>query len=443
MKIILDAWFDNNFGDDLFINTVLNRYPDAEFYAFWNHAHLAVLKRVMQFRNLNIMPGNCRIMDDMAFDGYVMVGGDVFMDGVDYSWRIQNMKAVKNRGGFVALQGFNLYEEYSDETIENLRIVMGLADVIVPRDEASAERLRRFVPGVVVTPSADMAFTGTYLQVKDKQRSILGIAPRRKYMTDDEAYAEYCSASAAIADGWLQNHPDGLVRFLAFSTGVYDDVVVSGDIIARMECPNQTEIVPYGGNLNEFLELMGSCTAMLPTRFHGMVFALIFGIPFVPMTYEVKLNQLLDELQYQGLRLPYAVKISEKELHSAVAALDLWQVDEGALARYYEKAAKFFAGLDALVQVKQAEGEQAPGDEGRFVCKALADARLELINMGYQIQWLKGEYDALGLRNEALQETLDVANSLYTDLLAKTNSFKGLAYLFAKKIYTMLRRGKA
>ena len=48
----------------------------------------------------------------------------------------------------------------------------------------------------------------------------------------------------------------------------------------------------------------------------------------------------------------------QDQLNSAVAALDLWQVDEGALARYYEKAAKFFAGLDALVQVKQAEDSQ-------------------------------------------------------------------------------------
>ena len=59
MKIILDAWFDNNFGDDLFINTVLNRYPEDEFYVFWERVHPAVLDQAKGYSQLKILPGNC------------------------------------------------------------------------------------------------------------------------------------------------------------------------------------------------------------------------------------------------------------------------------------------------------------------------------------------------------------------------------------------------
>ena len=40
--------------------------------------------------------------------------------------------AVKNSGGFVALQGFSLYADYCEQTVNDLRTIMGLADVILP-----------------------------------------------------------------------------------------------------------------------------------------------------------------------------------------------------------------------------------------------------------------------------------------------------------------------
>ena len=109
MKIILEAFFDNNFGDDLFISTVFDRYPDAEFYAFWETLHPAVLNKVQVMDRLHIRPGNCRIMEEEHFDGYIMVGGDVFMNWGNFRERIARMEAVKKHGGFVALLGFNLY----------------------------------------------------------------------------------------------------------------------------------------------------------------------------------------------------------------------------------------------------------------------------------------------------------------------------------------------
>ncbi len=450
MKIILEAFFDNNFGDDLFINTIFNRYPNAEFYAFWDSLHPAVLNKVRALNRLHIRPGNCRVMEEEHFDGYIMVGGDVFMNWGNFRERIARMEAVKKHGGFVALLGFNLYEEYSEETLGELRTMMHLADVVLPRDIATAQRLHSIVPDVEVTCSADMAFTAKYDTAKTDNREILGIAPRRKYLASDAEHADYCAGMAAIADGWLEKHPNGIARFLAFSAGTFDDAAVSREIISLMKHGARTEIVPHTGDISVFLESFKNCTAMLPTRFHGLVFALVFGIPFVAVTYEVKLNQLLDELNDTGLRLPYGEALSREIIEQAVKELDMDQVDKAALAAYYKKADLFFKRVDALMAEGEAKSSVWPAEPVPYICNALANAEQNVREMTatmaqerYEHEWAVKQYeydmqilkwDQVKLEERIIVLEQDKVNitALYNDLNGRTKTLKGLLRLLAK-----------
>ena len=461
MKIILEAFFDNNFGDDLFISTIFNRYPDAEFYAFWDSLHPAVLQKAQILERLHIRPGNCRIMEEEHFDGYIMVGGDVFMNWGNFRERIARMEAVKKHGGFVAMLGFNLYEEYSEETLADLRTMMRLGDVVLPRDEATAERLHKIVPEVEVTCSADMAFTATYDTAKTDNREILGIAPRRRYQATDAEHADYCAGMAAVADGWLEAHPAGIARFLAFSAGSFDDAAVSEEIIALMKHGNRTEIVSHTGELSVFLEQFKNCTAMLPTRFHGLVFALIYNIPFVAVAYEVKLNQLLDELNYHGLRLPYGQALSAETVAQAVKELDMDQVDKAALEAYCKKADLFFKRVDELMAEGKAKPPVCLTEPRPFICNALANAEQTVRDLTatleqerYEHEWAikQWEYDMQILKwdytkrdQEATILAMDKANitELYNDLNARTKSLKGLIRLLAKWAISLIKKDNA
>ena len=452
MKIILEAFFDNNFGDDLFIDTVFKRYPEAEFYAFWDSIHPAVLHKVQVMDRLHIRPGNCRIMEEDRFDGYIMVGGDVFMNWGNYTERIARMEAVKKWGGFVALLGFNLYEDYSEETLADLRTMMTLADVVLPRDAATVERLHSIVPEVEVGCTADMAFTAQYDTAKTDDREILGIAPRRKYQADDAQHAAYCAGMAAVADGWLEAHPDGIARFLAFSAGSFDDAAVSREIIALMKHGGRTEIVTHTGDISAFLELMKNCTAMLPTRFHGLVFALIFKIPFVAVAYEVKLHQLLDELGYKGLRLPYGAALSAEAAARAVKELDMAQVDEDALAAYCKKADLFFARVDELMAAGKEKPSASMTEAQPYVCNRLADANRSVKELTEKLDWTERQWayevrvlkDACESRDEMLRlvtEDRDNVTRLYEDLNGRSKTLKGLLRLLAKWAVSLVKKG--
>ncbi len=344
-RILLDAYFDNNFGDDLFVDILLNRYSDAMFYSFWKETPESVLSRAAQFKNLVILPGGCIMQESWSFDGFVMIGGDVLPDGVNYKERIDRMKHVKSVGGFVAMLGFSLYATYGEKTAKDLQIMAELADVIVIRDMASANRFCELVPQARVIESADMVFAGLQKQ-NYAEEVVLGVIPRRKLYSTDEEHQTYCKGMAAIADRYLQEHEKEKVRFLAFSTGEYDDRKTAEDIRALMKEKEKTELVAYEGEIGEFLQAIGTCKALLATRFHGLVFALLQRIPFVPVIYEVKLEQLLDELEYSGIRLEYGAEFTEEQIVRASEALGNWQVPAGTLEAYEEKATGFFEKMD-------------------------------------------------------------------------------------------------
>lgn len=347
MRILLDAYFDNNFGDDLFIDLLLKRYSHALFYTFWKDTPQCVLDRASEISNLVILPRGCMMQKNWNFDAYIMIGGDVLPNGIDYSERISGMRNVKACGGYVAMLGFSLYEEYEEKTIRDLREMAEIADSIVIRDKISANRFKELVPEANVVAATDMVFTADFRLEECGKDNVLGIVPRRKLYSTEEEHLAYCRSMAQIADAYIEKNVDCGVRFLAYSTGEYDDRAVALDIIRLMKDPAKAEVIGYEGDITNFLEKIASCKALLPTRFHGLVLALIFRIPFVPVPYEVKVKQLLEELDYKGVQIPYGTAITPELAESAADDLNDFGISESDLCAYEQKKVLFFADVDA------------------------------------------------------------------------------------------------
>ena len=401
MRILLDAYFDNNFGDDLFIRTLLTRYDRDLFYALWRNLHPGVLTRALEYPNLVLLPDGCCSHTLLPMDGYIMIGGDVLPDGVDYSRRIAGMRHVKENGGFVSMLGFSLYEQYGDKTRQDLEEMAALADSIVPRDAASARRFLELVPTARITPATDMVFTGSYGSAEPAD-PVLGIAPRRKLYSTDREHEDFCDTMAALADGWLADHPGGSVRFLALSTGEYDDEAVSRDIVAKMTYPDRTQILCHGKD--DLIEGFRSCTALIPTRFHALVFGLMFRIPFIPVPYEVKLTQLLDELGYTGPRIPYGAAVSAEDIAAALANLDAFPVEEVKLAAYLKKAEDFFPETDRCMTLRRNTPTPMPQLPPCPTAAALETAQNEIAQLNRDKDYLDRQITELNTWIAQLQQ---------------------------------------
>ena len=158
MNILLDAFYDLNYGDDIFIETVTGLFPGCKFYSFLEHYPEKVIDWANKIPNLYLLPECDMFLEKNMFDAYMCVGGDVFPDNGDFKKRKKYVQAVKQVHGTVIFWGFSLFHSYSEQTRKDIAEMMGKADIIAPRDERSAQLLRQLLPEKEICPIADLAF---------------------------------------------------------------------------------------------------------------------------------------------------------------------------------------------------------------------------------------------------------------------------------------------
>ena len=359
MNILLDAYLDHNFGDDLFVTILTARYPEDRFFIFTTHCPPHEQAWALSISNLLGVPEDDAYLSSGMFDAYIMVGGDMLPDMErfhgDYRWRIRYQQSVRDAGGYVGLLGFNLYEEYGEKSRKEICEMLRLADEIVPRDTASLQMLLTLSQEAgttgVIRQGGDMAFTlydmlrGNFKDTTKKQ-NVLGISIRRKLFVSDEENVQYEENMAALAEAYLRNNPASKVKLLALSTGAFDDRIEAREIIEKLspEVKKRTEISAYEGDVAFFIREMQQCSAIIATRFHALVFSILLGIPLIPVPYEVKIDYLLEDIGYNGMKIPYAEKLAKPD--DVLAELQGVQYDEEKLLTVVRNAQTMFQGFD-------------------------------------------------------------------------------------------------
>ena len=349
MNILLDAYFDHNFGDDLFISIVTKRYAEHRFFAFIGGCELSVCRWAGRFPNLIVLPKCPALWQLGMFDAYIMIGGDVLPDGGDYTGsyerRLQFMRTVKACGGYVAMLGFNLYHQYGVKTKTDLMEMLRLADDVVPRDRWSYQYLKDLMNESKVRLGADMAFClprehGEMPVSKHR----LGINVRKKLGCTDGENTVYQQTIAALADAYLERYDDAEVVFLALSYGTSNDVQAAVDIQEKMKQKVRTRIVSYSGDPETYIGEFATCCAIIATRFHSLVMAAMLRKPFVSVPYEVKVTHILEEIGYSGTRIPYGKTV--ENLEEIIEELNVLSYVTEKLKQYEGRAITLFDGID-------------------------------------------------------------------------------------------------
>ena len=87
MNIYLDAYFDCNYGEEIFIKGITALFPMHRFYTILEHYPDRIIRWADEIPNLFLLPEKKLFMDKRFFDAYVCVGGDIFPDGGDFEKR--------------------------------------------------------------------------------------------------------------------------------------------------------------------------------------------------------------------------------------------------------------------------------------------------------------------------------------------------------------------
>lgn len=313
-KIMVYAYTKLNFGDDLFIKVLCDRYQNTKFIIYSNkeyknayknignlkyYSRDSIITRSMDYisRKVNL---NWDIEDRLlnSCDAIVNIGGSMFIewDG----WESQFNKIIKKRfknnkpfyllgcnfGPYRSLEYFNSYkklfskytdicfrEDYSYKLFSDLNNVRRADDIIFQLNKKQHVDIRNEVIVSVIKPSFR----------KDLERY-------------DEIYYE------KIKDISIYFIERGInVKLMSFCKYEGDEEAISKiiDMIPSKYITNISKYF-YRGNVDEALKMIEESKYIIATRFHSMILGWVFDKPVLPIVYSKKMINVIEDIKFKG-----------------------------------------------------------------------------------------------------------------------------------------------
>lgn len=326
MNIFLSSYLNNNLGDDLMIYIMCKRYPKHQFYISNTNEleHIAC-----KVNNLHIIPSiypskkhlvlrcinkaisflnipKLQVIKEFKrgkYDIYIELGGSIYMQVTKKSWinKVRDSLYISNKCkyNFVISSNFGPYQTKAFKTSH--KEMFKKFDDIVFRDKYSY-RLFSELQNVRICP--DIVFNLDYNH-KNITKKIIGFSlislTNKGIISNKDIYIQ------GIVD--LINILGKEHKIVLFSFCENEGDLNTCNLI-KTKCDKNIDINIFNhSNVEESLNCISSFSAMISTRFHACVLAARFDIPFLPVTYSKKTDDMLNDLGYKGYR--WNIKIGE------------------------------------------------------------------------------------------------------------------------------------
>ena len=217
----------------------------------------------------------------------------------------------------VMLYGVGVGPLFSEEAREYTRAVCLAADVITVRDRNSKHTVESLgIPGKAITVTADCAFAGRPAPAGgDELAAFLpsrtGAEPRVAVAVREwnaGVHPEFWQKQLAKALDGLVEKTGAKVVFIPFQkTGNEreDDVAAGQRVASLMRRAASVTAIEESKEPEEIEALISQCDLVVGMRFHSIIFAARSAVPVVSLSYDPKVEALMDEigLGYLNTRL--------------------------------------------------------------------------------------------------------------------------------------------
>lgn len=338
MNILLDGYFDKNFGDDLMQLCVVNALREQDFYVDFRQREMLA--------HLESCP-NVHLGAAEEIHAYVRVTGT----GFQYNRKLaaaskiySNLLGKEKVFPKSAVIGCSLEPVRGRLSAYLTKNELRKFSLISCRDEKSFEYIKAACPKSRVERYADLGFAalGEY---KAGGGTALGIIPARR--TTENNY-EYYKALARCGDLYAEE-TGGSVLIFAFDNGIENDASAAMSILKMMTRAQRAEVVIYNSDPHDFIKRLSGCGKIVSTRFHGIVSALALGIPCVGAADTGKLERLCGEFAVPS------VKKAEAEGEKIFEALKTARPSEKAAAAAFSAQGHIELLREFLLKAREAE----------------------------------------------------------------------------------------
>ena len=350
-KIYVWAFFQQNLGDDLFVQTLVRRFPDHLFEIAAKPDHVRFLSgesnvRIMppaQFllRRLcgKISPGlvkNERKNRMRRADAVVKIGGSVFMEYPGW----QNVPvAIPNPHYFIL--GANFGPFFSKEFFTKKKKNIMRSEDCCFRDLYSYQ-LFRDVPQVRYAPDILWAYPA-FPPVKNGKNVGICILNLSAFRGLEHRTEDYERGIARICDRHCGLGKE--VVLFGFCRTDRDDEAIKR-ILSYCRTPEKIRTRVYDGDIGSFLDAFNSVETVYASRFHAMILGFAMRKKVVPIIYSDKQVNALEDIGYKGA---YWNIMDNEPLSEEVICGEAESLPVPVIKEYEMSAKDQFSGLDRFL----------------------------------------------------------------------------------------------
>jgi colanic acid/amylovoran biosynthesis protein len=293
-RIAVDAYFFNNFGDDLFLEILINRYPNAHFDFITPSEDR--IKNFLGNPRIKIVSRKQALKNVMSYDLYIMIGGSMFQQPPNWKMQWLNLflmvRTFKLFNKPCAIIGCNFGPYSNPSYLKSYKNIFKKLDYLSVRDEKSFNVLNDKNINIHCYP--DIAFSFDVEPNNGDHRNkenIIGIS----IMDFGKENLYYEDKMAEILSRIQQ---DTKIKIFSFqNSNEINDLKVIKNVLSKINNNgDHIEVVNYEGNMNSFLSHYEECRAFLTTRFHSLILSLMYNQKIVAINYNPKIENTLKFL---------------------------------------------------------------------------------------------------------------------------------------------------
>jgi len=338
MKIYLKSYLAENFGDDLFIKILMQRYPNHKFYAisdgFDNYSKKYSNLKVYSNRFLFKLIGKFKLEKYLAnkCDLVLTLGGSMFIEN-SIKDKDREFAIGKNKQYIL---GANFGPYITKEYFENARNDFEKAEDVCFREKYSYE-LFKDLPNVRHAP--DIAFLTDVSKVKSKNSKKVVIS----VIDCEQRKSKECR----------ENYENKIIEMISFFDRLGYEITLASlckyegdeEAVNRIMAKCNPNVHFFKGNLEETLEIFADSEIVVGTRFHANIIGMLLGKTVIPVIYSKKITNILDDIGFNGVR----IDIDKIENFDINELNDLSKNRVENLNELIKKANLHFMNLDKLL----------------------------------------------------------------------------------------------
>lgn len=359
MDVLVEAFVDNNLGDDLMLELLVRRYPAHRFWAIgevtFNHK-----KPYRDWENFFVIAwATARECLD-AFDAFLGIGGSLWQEDrlTNRQWpREVIIDRFSAAGKPCLMTGNSIGPILSADGAERFARLIARLDDLTVRDRASLLWVQQNCAAAAVRLTADLVFDAA-LPALNREAGVLGISVHRDPHAA-QINAQHTADLTALIHAVEQEAKYQKIRLFGFNSGSENDAALIEQICSNMQpAPGLTlETVKYDGEIEPFLRAFGGCETIVAMRFHAVVLAVLYEIPFLPVIYHPKTSAFLDDIHYSGVALDaqnFSARLEDavQQITSAAGA-----IDAAAVEGMRRAAQENFTATDAILTKTASPGQ--------------------------------------------------------------------------------------